>query len=594
MRGAIRRGLCAASALLLIACTGTISGRGDGFEPQQPGGKPGERPGAPGGHAGSGSGSDDPASPNDSDPTDGSGDPAAEADACTVRDPGTAPIRRLSNAEYRNTIADLFGDAALADQVTSGFASETESLGFRNSAQFLQVNTVTAQNFMDAAETIAERVRMKPAMVSPCMPAAGATAAAQQTCAEQFIRELGRKLYRRPLASDEVAGYRALYDQARSANDFATGLEWVTFALLQSPHFLNRVEFAQDAAGTAYARPSSYEMASRLSYLLWQSLPDDDLFAAAEQDALASDAEVAVQARRMLMDDKAKRVYQFFEQWLDVDELPAMERDPELYPAFDPGLPQLLAQEARAFVDHVLWEGDGDFATLLTAPYSFANATLAEHYGLSGVSGTAFSRVSTPGRAGVLTLGGVVSVHDKATRSSIVLRGLRVRTELLCQIVGAPPADIVVDLPEITPGQPQWARLEEHRAQPLCASCHEMMDPLGVPFESFDATGRLRSEDEQGNPVQTAGAITHTAASDTPVADAIQLSARLAESPEVRECFARQAFRFFYGRGEEDADACSVQQLVKAFAASDYSMRELLVALTQTDAFLYRPTAVQP
>jgi hypothetical protein len=333
-------------------------------------------------------------------------------------------------------------------------------------------------------------------------------------------------------------------------------------------------------------------MASRLSYLLWQSMPDDVLFAAAELDALRTDAEVAAQARRMLADPKARRVYQFFEQWLDLDELSAMDRDDDVYPAFEDALPGLLADEARAFVDHVLWEEDGSFQTLMTAPYSFLNADLASHYGISGVRGDALQQVQTPGRAGILTLGGVVSVHDKATRSSIVLRGLRVRTELLCQVVGAPPPDIVVDLPEIEPGLPQSARLEQHRAEPLCASCHEMMDPLGLPFESFDAIGRLRSEDEQGNPVETAGAITGTVASDTDVADAIELSARLAESKDVRDCFARQAFRFFYGRGETTDDRCSIDQLVTAFERSDYSIQELLAARTPTDAFLYRPTTV--
>ena len=600
MRGVRSRGLPAAAALL-IACSGTIRGGDDSWEQQQPGvergGGAGDGSNAPGSKPGSGPGSGDPASPNDDDddPTTGEPDPAAEPLVCTGHDPGEAPIRRLSNAEYRNTIADLFQDEALADQVTSGFVSETESLGFRNSAKFLQVNTVTAQSFMDAAEKLAERVRTSPAKFSPCMPAAGATAAVQQDCAQQFIRELGGKIYRRPLNSDEVASYRAIYDKAREQNDFASGLEWVTFALLQSPHFLNRVEFAPDTSGgAAYTRPSAYEMASRLSYLLWQSLPDEPLFSAAEQGALSGDAEIAAQARRMLTDPKAKRVYQFFEQWLDVDELPAMDRDADVYPGLDAKLPELLAQETRAFVDHVLWEDGGDFRALLTAPYSFVNAPLAEHYGLGGVSGAAFQRVDTPGRGGLLTLGGVVSVHDKPTRSSIVLRGLRVRTELLCQTVGAPPADIVVDLPEVAPGQPQAARLEQHRTQPLCASCHQLMDPLGVPFESFDAVGRLRTEDEQGNPVQTAGAISHTLSSNADVADAIALSARLAESAEVRECFARQAFRFFYGRGEEDADACSIQQLLTAFEASDYSIQELLVALTQTDAFLYRPSVVQP
>jgi hypothetical protein len=574
-------------ALVLVACTGSIGGTGSGRTPSDTG-EDGTGSGLPG-SPGSGTAGDPSADPNA--PAAGQ-DPSTRSAACAELTPGAAPMRRLSNFEYRNTISDLFDDGALADQVTSGFTSETESLGFRNAAKFLQINTVTAQQFMDAAEEIASRVQADPESVLPCAPASSAE---ERACASDFIADFGKKLYRRPLTSDEVASYGALYDQAREDYAFDVGIEWVTFALLQSPHFLNRVEFAPEpASGETYARPTSYEMASRLSYLLWQSMPDEALFTAAAQDALRTDAEVAAQARRMLADPKAKRVYQFFEQWLDLDELPAMDRDGDVYPDFEAALPGLLADEARAFVDHVLWEADGSFDTLMTAPYSFLNADLASHYGIAGVSGDAFQQVDTPGRAGILTLGGVVSVHDKATRSSIVLRGLRVRTELLCQVVGAPPPDIVVDLPEIEPGLPQSTRLEQHRTEPLCASCHEMMDPLGVPFEGFDAIGRLRSEDEQGNPVETAGAITGTDTSDADVADAIELSARLAESKEVRDCFAKQAFRFFYGRGETADDRCSVDQLVSAFEQSDYSIQELLVALTQTDAFLYRPTTVAP
>jgi hypothetical protein len=573
-------------AAMLAACTGSIESAETGPDPVGPGAG-----GADDGLPGSGS---DPAFTGDpTDPATGQ-DPRLQIPECAELDPGAAPMRRLSNFEYRNTISDLFDDGELAEEVTRDFISETESLGFRNGAKFLQVNTVTAQHFMDAAEAIATRVQANPDSVLPCTPASSGE---ERACASEFITDFGRKVYRRPLTSAEVASYEALHDQAREEYGFAVGIEWVVFALLQSPHFLNRVEFApQPASGETYARPSSYAMASRLSYLLWQSMPDDALFAAAEQDALDTDAEVAVQARRMLADPKAKRVYQFFEQWLDIDELPAMDRDRDVYPEFEAALPGLLADEARAFVDHVLWEEGGSFDTLMTAPYSFLNANLASHYGIDGVSGDAFQQVQTPGRAGILTLGGVVSVHDKATRSSIVLRGLRVRTELLCQLVGAPPADIVVDLPEIEPGLPQSTRLEQHRTQPLCASCHDQMDPLGVPFESFDAIGRLRSEDEQGNPVETAGAITGTASSDADVTDAIELSARLSESKEVRDCFARQAFRFFYGRGETADDRCSLAQLTTAFEASNYSIQELLVALTQTDAFLYRPTTsgVQP
>jgi hypothetical protein len=569
---------------VLAACQGQLL---------EPGGEGSGGPGGPGGPSGSGGGPGPNNGPNGK-PGDPGTDPGRQppgTTACNTLNPGESPVRRLSNAEYRNTIIDLIGDTALADQITSGFVSETESLGYRNSAKFLLVNTVNAQHFMDAAEEIAKKIRATPASVLPCTPTAGS----EKACATQFINEFGKKVYRRPLTAEEVAKYEALYDKADKDYTFQVGIEWIAFTMLQSPNFLNRVEFAPAPVnGATYTRPTHYEMASRLSYLIWQSMPDQVLFDAAAANQLGTDAEIAAQARRMLADPKAKRVYQFFQEWMDVDELPAMERDNGVYPSYTDKLPGLLAQEAKAFIDDVLWTGAGDFKTLMTAPYSFVNAELATHYGISGVTGTNFRKVSTPGRGGFLTLGGVVSVHDKPTRSSIVLRGLRVRTEILCHIVGAPPADIVLDLPEVAPGLPQAKRLEAHRTEALCASCHDKMDPLGVPFENFDAMGRLRTMDEEGNPVETAGAITHTDSPDVTVANASELSSALADSKEVRECFTKQAFRFFYGRGEAQADTCSLAQLNSAFEKSNYSIPELLVSLTQTDAFLYRPTSVQP
>ncbi len=505
---------------------------------------------------------------------------------CKELNPGEAPIRRLSNAEYRNTVADLLGKPALAQQVTAKFVSETESLGFRNNARFLQINSVVAQQYMDAAEEVAKTLRTDRSLW-PCTPASGS----ERECATRFIRDFGRKAYRRPLSGEEVARYEGLYDKADQQYSFDAAIEWIAFTMLQSPHFLNRVEFgAPPAAGKPYARPGPYEMASRLSYLLWQSMPDDALFQAAEQGQLSTDAQVADQARRMLQDPKAKRVYQFFEEWLDLDELPAMQRDSDTFAGYSNATPALLAQEAKSFIEHVMWNEGGDLKQLFTAPYSFVNADLARHYGVSGVTGADFKQVALPGRAGLLSLGGVLAVHDKPTRTSIVLRGLRVRTDILCQTIGAPPADIVLDLPEVSAGVPQRQSLEEHRANPECAACHDRIDPIGIVFESFDALGRLRTQDELGNPIDTRGEITHTRDANGSVANAIELSARLADSQEVRQCLTQQTFRFFYGRGERTADACSLKQLDAAFEKSNYSIQDLLVALTQTDAFLYRPT----
>jgi hypothetical protein len=544
------------AACLLLACQGQII---------EPGGGGGGRGGLLG---------EDPLNP----------DRPVVGPQCETLDPGDAPIRRLSNAEYQHTINDLLNNPTLAETVSSKFPPETESLGFRNNAKFLQIGAVQAKLFMDAAEELA-KAAASDASLLPCSPASGA----ERDCATQFIEEFGLKAYRRPLSPEEVSAYQAIYDKARATYSFEAGIEWITFTMLQSPHFLNRIELASPLpSGAAYTRPTAYEMASRLSYLIWQSMPDAELFDAAAQGKLGSAGEVAAQARRMLADPKAKRVYQFFEEWLDLDRLPTIERNTSVFPEYLPNSPALFAEETKTFIEHVLWKQNGDFQMLMTAPFSFLNSDLAQHYGVSGPAGSTFEQVSMPGRAGIMTQAGVLTVHDKPTRTSIVLRGLKVRTDFLCQTVGAPPADIVVDLPEITAGISQKERLAQHREDDLCASCHNKMDPLGLVFENFDALGKTRTVDELGNLIETAGEITYTRQSDGPVADATELAAALAASPEVRDCFTTQTFRFFYGRSEGKADACSLSQLSDAFEKSNHSISELLVALTQTDAFLYR------
>jgi hypothetical protein len=250
-------------------------------------------------------------------------------------------------------------------------------------------------------------------------------------------------------------------------------------------------------------------------------------------------------------------------------------------------LPNWFAGESRAFISALLADPNGNFQELLTAPYTYANAGLSAHYGLNAPTGSGFERIAAPERSGVLTQA-FLSTHDKPNRTSIVRRGLKVRTDLLCNNVPAPPNDVALDLESIGQGLSQRERLEQHRSDSGCAGCHTLMDPLGVVFESFDAVGRLRTTDESGHAVVTASTLAATRDMDGPVANVQELGQKLAASAEARDCYVTQTFRFFFGRDVEAADACSIQQLRQAFAA-DQSLSGLLVALTQTDAFLYRP-----
>ena len=510
------------------------------------------------------------------------------SDVCQGPAPGRAPLRRLSNAEYRNTIADLLGNSPASESLiataTRSFPSETESLGFRNNADYLGVSTLAAQGYLDAAEQFLDSIANNPDFLA-CKPAAGA----ELDCARTFIENFGKRAFRRPLSADESTQYAALFAKSLQAYDFDSAVRATALAFLQSPKFLYRVEFGAAASGST-TRPSAYEMANRLSYLFWQSMPDQELFDAAEHEQLATPAQIEAQARRMLRSTKASRLLEYFEQWLGTDTLPTtFTRDATLYPDLDPNLVPLLQQETRAFVTSVLARPEGSLSDLFTAPYTFANAGLAKHYALSGPTGTDFVKVDAPGRAGVLTQG-MMLARDKPTRTSIVRRGLKVRLDVLCELVPAPPPDVNLTLDSSnTTNLTQRQRLEQHRVSPSCSGCHDLMDPVGVVFEGFDAVGRPRALDEHGAPVDTTSTISATKDANGPASNPAQLGQMLAQSEEVRACYLTKSFRFFYGRDADPVDACSLAQLSKSFKGKAYSLSELLIALTQTDAFLYLP-----
>ena len=502
--------------------------------------------------------------------------------ACASPAPGAAPLRRLSNAEYRNTLQDLLVDVpnigpAVAN-ASKDFVEEAESLGFRNNVDFLSVSSLVAQGYMASAESLAPLVAGTDKVV-------GCTTA-DAACTKQFVEAFGKRAFRRPLLPEEVARYTALYDKAvANGYDFKTGVEWIVFAMLQSTEFLYRVELgAAQAKGFA---PSQYEIANRLSYLIWQSMPDQALFDAADKAELSDKRQIEAQARRLLKDPKASRLLEYFDQWLDTDRLSALDRDANVYPGLSANLPELLQNETHALVSYLLQSPTGSLSELLTAPYTFVNADLAKHYGVTGPTGAAYERVVMPGRSGILTQG-MLLARDKPTRTSIVRRGLKVRLDLLCDKVPAPPNNVQLNLEALGDGLTQRERLEKHRTEPSCAGCHTLMDPLGVVFEGFDAVGRARTQDENGKPVDTTSAITATRDLDGPVASPAELGKALANSQQVRDCYVMQSFRFFYGRDYTTADQCSMAQLLIAFRDGKQSLSELIVALTQTDQFLYR------
>lgn len=539
---------------------------------------------APGATAGSGSG---PSTGNGGNGSGAAGGLPTGGTDCAAPNPGTAPLRRLSNAEYRNTLSDLFAGVPdlsnLVATATREFPAESESLGFRNNAQFLTVQSLTAQKYMDAAELVAEKAALAPGFV-PCTPATGK----EMECAKSFIQAFGKRAYRRAVTAEESARYEALFQKALTGYGFSTGVEWTVFSVLQSPEFLYRVERGA-ASKTATTQPKPSEMASRLSYLFWQSQPDAALLTLAESGGLDTPAKIEAQARAMLADRRSDRLFQYFAEWLDLDLLADFTRDTKVFTGLPQNLAGLYQSETQAFVRDLLARPDGNFTELLTAPYTYANKTLATFYGLPAPGGDAFERVADARRSGVLTQAFLVA-QDKPYRTSIVRRGVKLRTDFLCQKIPAPPNDVLLNLDALSADLSQRERLEQHRKEPSCAGCHNLIDPIGLVFESFDAVGRYRTTDELGKPISTQSELTATQSTNGPIADVRELGARLAQSPEAKACYITQSFRFFFGRDVEAADACSIARLRETFDKKNLSLSELLVGLTQTDAFLYRPT----
>lgn len=511
--------------------------------------------------------------------------------------PGPSPIRRLTQVEYNNTVFQLLGDTTFP---ASNFAPDEEANGFDNQASALVVSPLLSEQYLGAAEDLAAS-HVDTLLTD--LPACTASTVDQTACAreaEAFIRDFGLRSFRRPLSEEELQAHKDLFTEGTSlgegAYDPRAGLQMVVQAMLQSPYFLYRVEFGMpDPVEGDVVQLTSYEMASRLSYLFWNTMPDTALFEAAERDELRTPGQIEAQARRMLQAPRAREaVKNFHRQWLGLDEISgiaATGKDRTVYPEYSEALLPLMQKETELFLDYLIFEENGNVDTMFTASYSMMNRDLAAFYGIeNGPQGDAFERVElNPNtHAGFLTQAGLLALHATADGSSPVHRGKFVREKILCQIP-PPPPDVVPPPPTVDPNETTRNQYIQHEEDPACYGCHRLMDPIGFGFEHFDALGRYRETQGENNlPIDATGELVGTDDVDGPFDGAIELSQRLGSSDQVRNCVATQWFRFAYGRTETEEDQCSMDTIQLSFAAAGHDIKELLVALTQTDAFRYR------
>ena len=501
---------------------------------------------------------------------------------------GVTPLRRLTRFEYNNTVRDLLGDTTAP---ASAFPLDEVRSGFDNNAAALGVSPVQTEAFMNAAETLSKSALTTPANFLACDASKLTNTSDEDACAGKFIASFGKKAFRRPPAAEDQTRLMDVFHAGRSAGDFLTGIRYVMETILQSPQFLYRVELSTPADASSKIVPlDSWEMATRLSYLLWGTMPDDALFAAAEADQLTKTEQLRAQVTRMLADPRAHQSVQHFnDQWLLLSKMATMEKDPKIFPSFSPSLVPMMQEETRRFVDEIMWGQKGDLHELLTANYSFMNATLASFYGVSGPTGSDYVRVDLDAnRAGILTQGGVLSMLAKANQTAPVQRGKFVREQLLCGVMPPPPPN-VPKLPDLSPTLTTRERLAQHSTDPVCHSCHRLMDPIGLGLEAFDGNGLYRTT-ENGKPVDTSGEIQDADVAG-PFNGAAELGQKLASSLFVQKCVVTSWFHYAYARVETTEDACTIQSLATRFSSSGYRFQDLLVALTETDAFRFRRVA---
>lgn len=522
-----------------------------------------------------------PGAPGDS--VNGSGAAAGQPLACgagSAARVGLTKLRRLTRAELNHTVRDLLGiDTSPADAI-----SPDERIGPFDSNATAPITELLVQQHGEVAAALARAATPRMSELSPCDLAADAS------CPSVFIASFGSKAFRRPLEQAELDAYLGLY-RLGSEQGPESGFRLVLEGMLQSPSFLYHADVGQLGAPSLEPVPlTPYELASRLSYFLWDTMPDTTLFEQAESGALSDVGVLEQQVRRMLDDPRAiDAIPNFHLQWLGIRDMDGVSKAEEQFPSFGPELVQAMIDETARFTDHVIRSGDGLLSSLFTASYSFIDGPLFELYGVEPPAGYAAGdliELDPAERAGLLTQASFLATHAHHDQTSPVHRGLFVRENILCQTIPPPPPDVIPTPPPPTPNTTVRERISLHQSEPSCFGCHQMMDNIGLGFESYDASGVYRSE-EANRPVDDTGELLNTGdpALDGPFDGAIELSRRLAASSVVQQCVTEQWFRYALGRSTSDDDACALQHIREQFVASGGNVRELIVSLATSDAF---------
>lgn len=522
--------------------------------------------------------------------TDPNQPPTAQVNCAstTTETVGHRALRRLTNGELEATVRAIF-EVDTTQWPGVNLPSDSGSHdGFTNNVDSLTVGPDYAKGTLDGAKKIASLITADAALakLAPC------AATGDAACADTFVTNLGAKLYRRPLTAGEKQRYTGLFDKIKgNSEDFKSFAYWATTAMLQSPYVIYRSEIGE--ADGARFKLSPYEIATQLAYTFTGGPPSAELTQLAASNQLGTADQIEAAARSLVFDGQSVRsafkdvVMRFSDQWLGLGALANLKKDDALYPQFSTAVQDAMGEETRKFISAVMFEDKGNVASLLTAPFTFVDGSLAQYYGYGMAAGADFVRVTRPANAGLglLAQGSVMAVQANSLATSPTRRGHMVRVKLLCGHVPPPPA-VVGEIPAPTATKTTRERYEVlHAANASCNGCHQLMDPIGFAFEHLDSAGRYR-EQENTYPIDDSGKITGTSLGDVAVLGPAELSTALSKLPEVTDCVSSYLGAYALGVNHDSA-ACLVTNAATELRGGS-SMLDFYVRIARSEHFRSR------
>jgi hypothetical protein len=473
--------------------------------------------------------------------------------------------------------------------VPKSFPADSRLDGFANGADRLAVSSLLTEYYYKAAAELSGEVLRRSAEFVGC-PVAELGAG---TCLADFIKSFAGKAWRRPTTDDDVAKLRKVYATSATATDPPTGLRMVVEAIVLSPNFLFRTELGAPNAGAGKVIAlTDYELASALSYALWDAPPDPPLMALAASGKLHEPATLLAEAKRLLGSPKKAppALDSFVQQWLKVDDLPGTQKDATAFPTYNAQVAQDLLDENRLFINNVVFDAGGDrsLRTLLTSTAGYVNSRTAGLYGATG-AGTDLARTTlhTSQRRGLLTQAAFMAAHADSDSTRLVDRGRFIREEVLCLEVPPPPADFKFMDPKITDDMTQREKLTIHAANPACATCHVLFDGIGFAMEAYDPVGQYRTLD-RGKKIDTTGELPLPNRPTLKFANFVELVDQIAKLPDPYACFSARYLEYTTGRAAAQVPDCERETLARAFTESGYKVDALILAVVSSPGFVAR------